>query len=215
MKARGVFDRTKSSNQQELRDRQKAWLAAAQTASGVSMTELARRANLHPGTLNRFMNDDGRAQLLSVQTIANVAESAEYAVPPHVLGAEPATGFREPDAAPYETGGNDPLKAAIDALCTTPNRFSYEVRSDALVHEGVRPGDIVIIDMAETPDAGEIACAQFYARSPQERTETVLRILSGRYLLAAGPMAANREPRPRDDASVQVMGTVIATLRRR
>jgi phage repressor protein C with HTH and peptisase S24 domain len=206
----------KSLKHMELRNSQKQWLAAARDHSKLSLTEISRRAYLSPGALSRFMNDETRAQLLSTPTIAAVAEVTRYPTAATLLGASHiSSGFREEEAVAFQGESNDPISDTIANLINSPNRFAYMLQSDALIYEGYKPGDIVIVDMSTNPRDGDIVCVQFYARNEEERTQTVFRLLSRRYLIAASPYNPTREPREILDASTKIMGTVIASIRKR
>lgn len=206
--------RRSSSSERKLqvRQEQKRWVAEVARLTGLTFTEIARRADMDPSTITTFMRKDDAMRTLHQANMLSISEALGIALPSE---APASGGFLEAEAAPYVAAEGDPLQEAIGQLCRDANRFPYALRSDVLIHEGYRPGDILIVDMAAEPKEGDIVCAQFYGRNDLERTETVFRLLSRRYLLASGPHDAAREPREIMDASVRVMGAVVAMLRPR
>jgi transcriptional regulator with XRE-family HTH domain len=202
-----------SEERDALREMQKTWLRQARDHAGITFTELARRIGMAPGSLSRFVNDDTRPSQMRLDTMRKVAAATGLPIPGDVVEVSQA---REPEAEPWQPGGEgDALDVFVTTMVTTPNRFAWVMRGDALAHEGHRPGDVLIFDMAATPKEGDIVLAQFYARNDSERTETVCRLLTRRFLVAAGPWRADREPREAADPSVRIMGVMEAALRRR
>lgn len=217
-RARIVFEATRSEQKARKRDMQLAFLKEATERSGLTLTEIARAIGRNPSTLTKVVADKRNEQVTTLETLMAVSALTGVALPgAPAAGAPPLAGgplqLREPDAAPWAGPEGHPLAAAVRALVHTPNRFPYELKSDVLAHEGWRKGDVLIVDMADAPREGDIVCAQFYARNDGERTETVMRLMHGRFLVAAGGHDPTREPRMRDDASVRIMGRVVAGLR--
>jgi hypothetical protein len=201
-----------------LRQAQRSWLMAARDHSGLTLTEISRRARLHAGTLNRFMNDDGRGGVLQTQTIALVSEVTGYAAAPEMLGLSvpvSAPGMRESEAALYTALQTDPVAAAIEAIIGDAlHLVPWQLQSRALQYEGYMPGDVLIVDLNAAPRAGDVVCVQLYDWRNPANTETVFRLFEPPFLIASGPVDAARKPRLIAGDDMAIRGVMMAMLRR-
>lgn len=210
--------RARSDVAQALRQAQMAWLDAVRTRTGLSLTQIARSADLHPSSVTQFYNNERRGGMLSALTIRRISDATGVPATPAILGetgSAAAGGFREPEAATFDFAGATPELAAMVAAATAaPHVVPWELRSRALEFAGFMPGDILLVDLNARPQRGDVVCAQFY--DPRgSGAEIVFRLYEPPFLVAHGPDEAHRRPRLVDDATVAIMGVVTMTLRRR
>lgn len=201
----------------ELREAQKRWLDQVRSVSGVTLTEIARRANMNPSSLTQFYNKEHRAGTLETLSLRRISDAMGVPVSSDALGeAGPLnSGFRELEAEPYQIDLRSPLSAAVDAMVDDRDHVHpWTLRSNALDMAGYRPGDILIVDLNGKPTAGDIVCAQLYDWQTG-RAETVFRIFEPPFLIAASSEEAFRRPRLVDDNSVAIKGVVEAMFRPR
>ncbi len=193
----------------------RAWLLGILEQNKETATALAARSGIAQSTLTRFLNNDD-APMLSLRTITKIAHAAgvqPIGIPEAPISAKGS--FAENDGIPYSPVPQSPVARAIAALvgdrvATDP----WQIRNRALEDVGVLPGDVVIVDLNETPKAGDVVCAQSY-RWSEGKAETIFRIYEPPYIVAASRDSATRRPMLVDDDRVVIKGVVIATLRAR
>lgn len=212
-----------SRSQTNLRDGQRRWIErllahARQRDARATLTSIARAAGLNANTLTRFMSHANEDGALSTRTLRAVAAAAGYPITSDVLGEQTASaigGLREPEAEPYQPQPSDPLDPAIAAMITQyPHAAPFTLRSRALEYEGYRMGDVLIVDLTASPQAGNVVCVQIFDVQSGE-ARTAFRLFEPPYLIAAGPVDDARRPRLIDSDTVVIRGTVLAALRRR
>lgn len=115
---------------------------------------------------------------------------------------------------PYRaTGTQTPLTRAIDALIgDRPATDPWTLHTRALEGIGYLPGDILIVSLNMTPNAGQVVCAQEY-RWSEGKADTIFRIYEPPYIVAASSEAAFRKPLLVDNDRVVIKGVVIASIR--
>lgn len=209
---------SRSEFQDAARKTQCDWLLSLKAKTGLSMTEISRRAGLHPGTLNRFLNDDERGATLHAQTITAVANAVGMAPPGgSTFGGEtPAVlrGLRESDAEPYAATSGDPRAEAVKALLAgKAARVPWEMRSRALEMEGYKPGDVLIVDLNEPARPGDVVCAQIYDWQNHAATQTVFRVYEAPFLVSGSFERTDRRPRLVDGETVVIKGVVTDMVR--
>lgn len=203
------------------RDGVRAWLMDVLARSGETPTALARRAGIAQTTLTRFLNDpDG--PMLSLRTVARVA---------HVAGSAPAgldlavsspaaaraPGLEDAEAAPFRAPESLApwLAAALDSIRQGRSAADvWQIRSRALEHVGVLPGDLVVVDLGMRAESGDVVCAQHYEWA-RASAETIFRIYDPPYLLAASSDPEVRKPLVVDNERVIIKGVMLALLRAR
>ncbi len=198
-----------------VKDEQVSWLRAVVAHTGLTATQLARRAKLAPSTIHRPLNEPDFASLLSARSIAAIAETA--GLKPMEFPAR-ARGMSEADAVPYEYGESenaiDNFDRAVRALCAGRNgRDAWVMKSHALDASGVLPGDVLIMDMNRQAKAQDIVCAQIYDWS-RRRAETVFRIYDAPYLVTHS-VRGMEKPVLVDNDNVAIKGVVENILRSR
>lgn len=202
----------KRDTKEAIRAAQRDWLREVLRKTGETASQLAKEVGVSDTTLTRFLNKEDYSGTLAPVTIARIAEHAGVNTPG--AGAQPAPrGFRE-DGAPWagpEAG--DGLGGVIAALLRhRPDAHPWVMKSDALALEGVRPGDIMIIDMVETPRAGEVVCAQI---EQGLGAVTVFRVYRPPYLVAAAYDPTAYPPEIVDGERVRIAGVMTDMLRGR
>jgi len=203
---------------EKLRARQRDWLLKVTREHGIKPTPLAKAAGVAATTITRKLNDPNDTAILTDLTIARICEFLKIE-PPNFLGEETPSarprGFAEPEASPYLLRDDDPMRGAIEAaIGKTFSRVAWELRGRALEHEGYRAGDVLIVDLNELPQAGDIVCAQIYNWQNPSQTETVFRLYEKPYLVVAGHVEGSRRPLAVDGDNVMIKGVIVGMVRR-
>lgn len=187
------------------------WLVDLLARTGDTPTSLARKSGIAQTTLTRFLGDaDGDGPMLTLRTISKIA---------HATGSSPEgfeapapdlrqTGFAENDGEPIRAPDAMPsdLREAISALTRGQSAADpWTIKTHALVHAGLLPGDIVIVDLGLTARPGDVVCAQHYSWA-QGSAETIFRIYEPPYLVAASSDPELRRPLVVDDERVIIKG---------
>jgi hypothetical protein len=156
--------------------------------------------------------------MMGLRSIARIAEVS--GVPP-IGFAQPTgermRGFSQPEGLPLDQTKDERSSARLSVL--TEGREAtetWELRTRALEQIGYLPGDILIVDLDETPKAGDVVCAQWFRwaeRSDQE--QIVFRIYEPPYLVAASRDPEVRKPMLVDNDRVVIRGVVMAMFRER
>lgn len=190
---------------------QRDWLADVLEQLGITATELARRADLNPTTLTRFLNaDNERGHELSRRTVRKIENAIAVASRPQRSGI---VGFAETEAEQYAAEAiDDPLDNAVRAMLAGRNgRSAWRLAVDELEAIGLRRGDVVVVDQNETPAPGDIVCAQVYDR-PTGGARTVFRLYEPPYLVSGSMQRNARRPIVVDNANAIIMGVMIGSV---
>lgn len=200
------------------RDETKAWVRAVLAHVRMKPTELARRIDRVPSTLNRFLNDPGADHNLSDDTISRIAEVAgvlpyEY---PGTQKRVAGLGTLEAERFDVGTGMGDALvDSAVRNAAQARNAIEpWVLRSRALELAGYLPGDIVIVDLNEKARPHDVVCAEVFDWRTM-RTMTVFRIYEAPFLIAASGDAELLKPFVVDDDAVAIRGVVAGSVRPR
>lgn len=198
------------------RDQLRDWLRAVLLHLGWSGSDLAKRIDRVPSTINRFMNDPGALHSLSARTLKDIEMATGFA--PFVYpGAQRSRGVSEPDAAPFIYGGagDNALDVAVRAaIAGAAGVDPWTLRSQALITAGFLPGDVLLVSLNERPRAHDVVCAQIYDWA-SGKAETVFRIYEPPYLVAASASFELMKPLVVDDERVVIKGVVLQSLRPR
>jgi predicted transcriptional regulator len=191
---------------------QREWLSGLLDQTGITATELARRADLNPSTLTRFLQPDGRdGHVLSMRTVRKIEEVAGNIR----IGRNAFRGgISEAEATPFDIGSNSlsPLKSAILAIKSGRNGVdAWQVETDILATLRIYRGDVLMVDLNATAQSGDIVCAQVY-NWPASRADTVFRLYEPPFLLSGVITGDARKPLAVDGQNVIIRGVVIARL---
>lgn len=189
-----------------IRREQRDWLRRVVSESGLKPSAFARKAGVSDTTLTRFLNDEGYEGALTPITMAKLQAFVEQAAPP-ATGAMAAGAPLE--AAPWTP--DDAHGAAVQALIAgRVDARPFRVETDALHLAGLRVGDLAIVDMRETPRAGDMVCAQIEIGMG---ARTVFRLFQPPYLVAAANDPTAYRPEIVDGERVRIAGVVTESLR--
>lgn len=184
------------------------WISAIVAKTGLTLTELARRAGLSHSTLLRAMRSDGYRINFRADTIVKLANVGGI-VPPDLIsgqGQRLATpeGFSEPQAAP-----------AIDDLSDLKDGQSvWTCKTTALVAVGLMPGDRFIIDPTVTPRFRDLVLVQDYDHQAGT-AETLLRVFADGFAVTPNYLVDDAPRIWLDGHNAAVMGVVIKSWRTR
>ncbi len=200
----------------DLREQQLAWLDNIVAASGLELSNVARRAKLDPSTLTRFHQRNDSGHTLTAKTVKKIEDA--FGVPAYEVRRRPTlTAFQEPDAEPYrlEHDAQELMIQALRAVVAKTNSVDlWLMKSQVLSAAGYRQGDVVIVDRDATPRAGDAVCAQIYDWR-RGTAETIFRIYRTPYLLTAASQGEPGLPEIVDDENVVIKGVVMGGARLR
>jgi DNA-binding phage protein len=172
-------------------------------------TRIAKEVGVAASTLTRLLKEDSNATL-HARTITRLQEYSGLSF----FGGDPSApaafrGLAE-DAVPFDVKNADPaISAAIKALIGGRKAADpWTMRSRALERIGYLPGDIVIVDLGRTAEAGEAVCAQVYDWR-RAAAETVMRLYEPPYLVAASLEEGLRRPLVVDNEQVIIKGVLL------
>jgi hypothetical protein len=202
---------------ERVRQRQRDWLQRIVAEHNVKPTPLAKAAGVAATTITRKLNDPHDTAILSELSVARIAAHLGIPAPNFLVDDDQRRGFSETEAALWQSEGpDDPVADAIAAMTGRAlHLVPWELKSQALLHEGYRPGDILIVDLNASPKPGDIVLVQLYDWRNRAGTETVFRLYEPPYLIASGPVEAAKKPRLIDTAEIGIKGVVQAMLRRK
>ncbi|MCT4496042.1 hypothetical protein [Bosea minatitlanensis] len=166
-------------------------------------------------TLTRFRNDEERGGTLALATLSAVSQHTGIPLPAEARGDLAEQGaFKEPEAIPYRSEMGDARAELVAAyLKQHPSLFAMTVRARTLEYRGIKPGDVLIMDMNAQPLAGDVVVAQFYDWQSPQQAETVLRLYMPPVLMTAGIEGGEIErPRLIEDRSVGIKGVMLVSL---
>jgi hypothetical protein len=196
------------------------WLKALPGLTGKKLTTIAREIRVSPSTLTRPLSEGNNGtSTLHANTIAKIIAAtgapppqSEIEGPPrrgHAGALRTATG----DVTPFVPSTDDPVSAAVETLVAGANSIAaYTVRSRALELAGFLPGDVVLVDLANThPRPGEAVCAIVREWSGA-RPATIIRIFEHAppiNLLVAHTAGAQLAPIVVDNVRVTILGVLL------
>lgn len=209
-----AFSGDNSSGMVDARSKQVAWVQAILDHNRWSQTELARQAGLDPSMLSRFLRETTPGSRLNTHTIEAIERVGGITAFETEAPAAPR-GFSESEAMPFNPAG-DPLAGAVSAIRAGRNGVdAWVMKSRALEHAGVMPGDVLVVDLNGLPRDGDLVCAQVY-NFQRGTAETVLRRFQPPYLLVRST-DPRIDPKPLyvDGERVVIVGVVIRSMRER
>jgi transcriptional regulator with XRE-family HTH domain len=207
-----------------------AQLKAAREAAGLSIREMARRLSMSSSGYSHYESPDrfkesvlpvpiarAIAQIMVGTPVdpATILKLTSLDLPPPGERPSPPRGFSE-TATPFELRENPVppekpsplLHGLFGPRLATP--ATYLIHS-ALPAFALAPGDVVIVDLARLPHAGEIALVSIFDDETASAVTTLRRYLPP--FLAQGDAAPERKPMRVDDPGVTVRYPVIGSIR--
>lgn len=184
----------------------RAWIEAIKARHKIELREIAARAGVAVSTIYRWF-DDAFAFQPSRSALRKIAQAFNVEMPGEDASRAPGFAEREMVAIAVEERP-DELRAGL-------NQGVWRVATRALEMIGYLPGDMVLVDMAETPRPGDVVCAQVYDFQ-HGAAETKLRVYEPPYLVCATMDPAAREaPIYLDHERATIAGVVTRMLRAR
>ena len=197
--------------QDRLREEQRAWLRTVIQKTGLSPTQLAAKAGVAQPTITRFLNSPNVSHNLTARTISAVERAVGMRYGPNPKDA----GFNESDGEPYRYSDcAKELSFLEDAFGKANGKDAWTLKTKAIEAAGYLPGDVLIVDLNETPAPGDVVCAQIYDWS-RSRAETVFRLWEPPYLQVATYEKSLRKIFVVDNQNVIIRGVVVASARGR
>lgn len=136
---------------------QRKWLQDILDRTGLTVTEVARRAGLDPSTLTRFMNVERDGHMLSARTVRKIEQSVGSTAPA-------VTGFQE-EATPYiaDAAPVSAIRSAVLAIKGGRNGIDpWIINGSDLEGINLFRGDILMVDLGAEPVSGDVVCVQMY-----------------------------------------------------
>lgn len=205
---------------EKLEHEQRLWLQRVLDHTGLTPTELARRALLDHSTLSRFLTGGRDGHVLRHSTVRKIEQAtgvifglpAETALPPRVGSMRHATGLHEAEATLLRLDDEAPQKAFVSQAVGERNNIdAWVLRSRALEGAGYLPGDVLLVELGAQARAGDVVCAQVYDWQ-KGTAETVFRRFEPPYLLAVTYDLKLLKPYLVDDQAVTIKGVVLPQM---
>lgn len=200
----------------DLREQQIAWLENITVSSGLTLTDVARRAGLNPSTLSRFYSNNQSGHALTARTVKKIEDAT--GVPAYEQRLRPALAFfSEEEGVVYDpasgTGGF--LLHALEAVAQKAQGVElWTLKTPALSAVGHNAGDVVIVDRTEQPRSGDAVCALKYDHR-RGIAETIFRIYRTPYLLTALANGQPGLPEIVDNENIILKGVIVGSFRLR
>lgn len=195
----------------DLREQQLAWLDNITASSGLTVTDIARRARLNPSTLTRFRAQNDSGHTLTSRTVKKIEEAT--GVPAYEQRARPrlVQAFNEVEASPYsfDEKTQDMLVEALRTLVARSNSIDlWTLKTQTLTAVGYSEGDILVVDRDLIPRAGDVVCAQRYDWR-RGTAETIFRVYRTPYLLTANSQGDPGIPEVVDGENIVIKGVIV------
>lgn len=188
------------------------WLHAIVKSSGLTPTALAAQIGVAASTFTRLLYDSAYQGTLSPGVIERVKQRCR--VPgPEEFGRPDSPHFGTSDGDQIEPLGENPeIRRLLDAWMTdAPTITAWRLRTKALERVGYLPGDIVLVDGAQSPQAQDVVCARVLQ---WQNNATVFRVYAPPFnLLAFGADLLGTLPILLDHNNVVIQGVVVGSFR--
>lgn len=194
----------------DLREQQLAWLENITTSTNMTITDIARRANLNPSTLTRFRAKNESGHTLTSRTVKKIENVTGIPAYEARLRRPQLAYFSEEEAEPYkiDTTTKEPLLEALKTVVSRSNDMDlWLLKAPVLQAAGYNQGDVILVDRAIPPRSGDAVCAQIYDWR-RGTAETVFRIFRAPYLLTALVAGEPGMPLIVDDENVVIKGVI-------
>ena len=193
---------------------QREWLEGILAKTGWKATHLARKAELDPSTLTRFLNSNaGEGHVLTFRTVRKIENAVKATIRMGTHTQTSMTGFGEGEGQPFNQDTvNGNIANAVQALIGSRNTCdAWQITSNDLHSIGLLVDDIVIVDLQEQPINGDVVCAQVYDQ-PMSNARTVFRIWEPPFLVTNSNLPHLRRPIIVDNTNATLMGVVVGRV---
>lgn len=207
-----VARRSKSEMRDEVHYEHQRWLLDVLAQTGKRPSQLAIEAGLSDTAVTRILNQPSYRGTLSPTTIRSICELTGLAGPGGFPPARKVNHGPSEDAIEYlvpAPSQSDPVRSAI---ATRPNATAWTMASELLMLQGVRPGDLLIMDADVMPRDGDVVLAEFWGG---QKPTMLVRLYQQPNLVAASYDASAAKPLLIDGVTVRVAGVMTDLIRRR
>lgn len=195
----------------DLREQQLAWLENIINSSGLTLTDVARRAKLNPSTLTRFRAKDDGGHTLTARTVQKIEEATGVPAYEQRTKVRAVSVLSEGEATPFvfDEKTNDLMIEALRSVVQRSNSIDlWILKTSALAGVGYQEGDVIIVDRDALPRPGDAVCAQRYDWR-RGTAETIFRVFRTPYLLTAHIAGEPGQPDVVDDETVAIKGVIV------
>lgn len=196
-----------------LRDQQIAWLDHITKSSGLTITEIARAAKLHPSSLTRFKSKNDGGHTLTAKTVKKIEDATR--VPAYESRQKPVVqAFSEEEAQPFIAMDNpdNPVENVLKLASTATASINlWTLKTNSLAAVGYLPGMIVAVDQEAQPRNGDAVCAQKYDFR-RGTAETMFRVYRHPYLMTALDHGEPAMPEIVDNENVVIAGVIVGAF---
>ena len=179
------------------RDRLREWLLGLTRSTGMTLSAIAKEAEVSTTTITRFVNDAEYKFDLARRTIRKIEDRFATRAPV-------SSGLADNAASPFQ-----PRKAPTSSSRPAPETVS--ISDDAMNLHGLQRGDACTVSTAIKPDSGDLVFAEI--NNSLHRREGVVRIYSPPYLLAHSTNFDLNRPLLIEPGRVAVVGVVTRIVR--
>lgn len=193
-----------------LRDQQIAWLDHITKSSGLTITEIARAAGLHPSSLTRFKSKNQGGHTLTSSTVRKIENATRVPAYQSKLVAK-VQAFSEDEAQRYiaiENPDNLVETALRSASTLTPNLEMWTLKTESLAAVGYNPGMVVVVDKSTAPRNSDAVCAQKFDFR-RGTSEMLFRVYRAPYLMTAFGRGEPALPELVDGENIEIVGVVV------
>lgn len=205
---------SRSQAKKELQERQRAWLREVVNFTGLKASQIADGSGVSDTTLTRLLNNPEYTGTLSQVTIDRIKETYKVPGPEDFVGGRRLSLFGFAEAQRFDASEEPTALAKIitQLIGERPAAAAWRLKTNALEEGGYLAGDIVIVDMNLAPEPQDAVCAQVYDWKGGS-AETVFRIYTPPFLVAAAQDRTAYKPLLVDNDRVVIKGVVVESFR--
>jgi len=174
----------------------KEWLQGLSRSTGMTLSAIAKEADVSTTTVTRFVNDRGYKFDLARRTIRKI---------------EARFGTKAPVASGLSDRHGQSFELRKDPAGSARAQEVAMVTDDALDLRGFRRGDLCHLTNDAKPEAGDLVFAEIH--NSLHRRERIVRIYSPPYLLAHSTSFELNRPLLIEPGRVQILGVVVRMSR--
>lgn len=192
----------------------KDWIKAVAAHLNLSPSRLALNSKCAASTVTRYLNDTTNTIGISQKTLDAIARYSGYAV--HKMPGQNGRSHSSDDAIAISEvqGIPDWIVSAVEKAINGKNgREALVIKSWTLDLAGILPDDVIVIDQAQRPKAGDVVCAQIH--DDDGSPETIIRLYDAPYIITHSAKLGAQKPLMVDEDRVTIRGVAIATMRAR